>query len=51
MGDYLVLDGSAVLLGGAIGFWLARELNGKVLDFKIIEEIKDCVGSVEVVVN
>lgn len=52
MGDVLVLGRGAVWLSSAIGFyWLSGHLDVKILDSQVLEQVKDSVGPVEVVVN
>jgi hypothetical protein len=48
---FLGFGRSSVLLGGAVGLRLARKLDVKILDFKIVEQLEDSVVAVEVVVD
>lgn len=48
---FLVFSRSAVLLCGAVGLRLARELDVEILDFEVLEQFENGVVSVEVVVD
>ena len=46
-----VLLCGAIRFGGAICFWLSGNLDVKILDFQVVEEVEDGIISMEVIVD